>query len=631
MKALVIASPSLGTPVAEELHAGLGDLADVVRVAGVTEALASIADDPATPVPLVVLTSDVGDVDAAIDRLDSSPLLAGSCTLLVTDRPVHDDVARAVDRDRFEAIIAVPWTSGALGEHARSQVARWLREQRPDHPLTDTMVSSGGRRLELPGSELLTDLELSPDEVADRLLRAVERVLGPRPRLRLPAGTRLTHQDVGVDGVLVVLEGRVALHRHTPVGDLRLHHESTGPVLGLLALAHQRRAYFTARATTAVEVVHLSLEQLDRALSSEPEVGGALAAVSIRALAGRLRRAQQLQVETIELNRELDAERQRLSDALSQLEQARLELVEQARFATLGELAAGVAHELNNPVAAMRRAASYVADDVDRLLEGHPQGETARVTLRAVRDREPRSTQQERSQRRRFEEALGDRELARRMLAAGIDDPDVARRVAADGERALVPLEAAAGIGGAVHNLEVSSRRIGELVDSLRAYARPDSEPVAGVDLHGGLEDTLRLTAHRLRGIEVVRSYGELPPIRGHPGQLDQVWTNLLVNAAESLEGAGTIEIVTDRPDDDVVRVQVIDDGPGIAPDVLARVFEPRFTTKQGTVRYGLGLGLAIARRIVEQHGGRIRLDSAPGRTVATVQLPIAGPSEDDS
>jgi two-component system, NtrC family, sensor kinase len=628
--ALVIAPAPLGVAIADELRDGVQDVARVVAVTSTAQARELLGDEATgIRVGLVVLANGLGGIDERIDELDADPTLRSAATLLVTERRIHDDLARAVDRDRLDAIIAVPWTAGTLATHARSHLSRWLHEQHPDDPRARALVTHDGRPLQRPHSELLRDLEHTPEEVTGRLLEAIERVLGPRPRLRLPAGVRLTHQDIGVDAVLVVLSGKVALHRTTDAGEVRLHHGSTGPVIGLLALAQQRRAFFTARTTTDTEVVHLSLEQLDRAVGTAPGVGDALAAVAIRALAERLRRSEQLQVERIQLNHELEDERQRLATALHQLEQARLELVEQARFATLGELAAGIAHELNNPVAALRRAASYVGDDLTTILATHPQGALAGRALAATRDRAPSSTADDRAKRRALTEALGDRALAARLFAAGIEDPAEATELAGRDEATLALVEAAAGIGGAVHNLDVASERIAELVASLKAYARPDTRPTDGIDLHQGLEDTIRLTAHRLHGTEVVRRYGDLPAVRGRPGQLDQLWTNLLVNAAEELDGHGRIEVVTDRPDAEHVRVRIIDDGPGIDPAVLPRVFEPRFTTKQGTVRYGLGLGLAITRRIVEQHGGTIELRSEPGRTVASVILPIAGPTDE--
>lgn len=626
--AVVVAADDLADAIAAEVAEGLGDLVAVRTVPDVAGALAADGLGHGE-VALLVVSDRLGPVDATVAALDERPGFAAARTMLITGRASHDDVTSAIDGDRIDAIIAIPWTAGTLANHARSQAARWLRAHRPDDPRVRAF-DVAGRPADLPASETLRDLERPDEEVTERLVAAIEGILGPRPRLHLPAGTRLTHQDHSVDAVVVVLAGDVALDRTSPVGDLRLHHTSTGPVVGLLALVQQRRAYFTARTTSDVEVVHLSLEQLDRALAAAPQVVGALAAVALRALARRLRRSEQLQIERVQLNRELDAERTRLGEALHQLEQARLELVEQARFATLGELAAGIAHELNNPTAVLTRASSYLVEDLDRVLATHPDGELGRQVLAAARQPTPRSTAEERADRRALEGALGDVSTARRLADVGIFDPAEAARLVAAGPDALDLVEATAGIGGAVHNLEVASRRVGELVASLRAYARPDTTPVE-VDLHAGLEDTLRLTAHRLRGVEVERRYGTLPALRGYPGQLDQVWTNLLVNAAEELGGSGRIELLTDAPDRGHVRVRVVDDGPGIDPDVLPRVFEPRFTTKQGTVRYGLGLGLAIARRIVEQHGGTISLASEPGRTEATVVLPVTGPPEEDA
>jgi CRP-like cAMP-binding protein len=216
----------------------------------------------------------------------------------------------------------------------------------------------------------------------------------------LTAGTRLTRQDLEVNGVFVVRSGAVALDRWTEVGEVRLHHRSTGPVVGLLSLAQQRRAFFTARATTEVEVLHLTVEQLDVAVHRSPAVAAALAAGAVRALAARLRRSEQLQVQKRQLNLELEHERRRLSEAYDALEAARLELVEQARFATLGELAAGVAHELNNPVAALTRAASFVGEDVRALLTDHPEADLLGEVLEAARARPPTRPADERAARR---------------------------------------------------------------------------------------------------------------------------------------------------------------------------------------------------------------------------------------
>jgi two-component system, NtrC family, sensor kinase len=612
--------------VVDELRSDLPD-ARPVRAADGREVLASL--DPTLPVPLVILVAgEAGTTAARIAELVAcGPPLADATVLLVTDRAVHLDLSAAVDEGRLAGLVAGSWRAGLLAPHARSHIARWLRTRGDELPAGWADLESRVGPEWSPASELLQDLELDDHEIAARLSAALDEALGPRPRLVLTAGTRLTRQDLEVNGVFVVRSGAVALDRWTEVGEVRLHHRSTGPVVGLLSLAQQRRAFFTARATTEVEVLHLTVEQLDVAVHRSPAVAAALAAGAVRALAARLRRSEQLQVQKRHLNLELEHERRRLSEAYDALEAARLELVAQARFATLGELAAGVAHELNNPVAALTRAASFVGEDVRALLTDHPEADLLGEVLEAARARPPTRPADERAARRTLTAALGDEPLARRLAAAGITDPDRARELVHGRQvPALELVERAAGLGSAVRNLEVASSRIAELVASLRSYARPDGIEIEDVDVHVGLEDTLRLVAHRLEGIEVVRDYGDLPPIHGAPGQLSQVWTNLLVNAADAAAEAGRLEVVTDAPRRGWVRIRITDDGPGIPEEERRRMFEPRFTTKGGEVRYGLGLGLPIAKRIVEAHGGTITLSSAPGRTVATVELPVAGP-----
>ncbi len=622
LRVLVLAtSAARREELAAELAPALEHVAEVIT-ADPGDAPHAPTDRTTAVVLLVSEGADPRDVDGTIAALDRDDDLAAACLVLLTGFDRHEDLTDALDRDRLAAVITLTWEPGELARQTRSHVARWLRARDPDDPRLPHL-DQDGRPLELPTSELLRDLEVDDLAVATRLVAGLERALGPRPRLVVPEGTRLTREGVSVDAVFVLLRGSVALERTTRVGPLRLHHGSTGPVIGLLSLAQRRRAFFTSRTTTTAELVHVSIEQLDLALQQEPDVGAALAAIAITGLARRLRRAEQLQLERIELNRDLEQERRRLTRTLEELEDTRDELVRQARLASLGELAAGVAHELNNPVAALSRAARFIADDTARLLEQHPDTDLLADVIAGTRDRPPLTTAEERARRRDLADAVGDADLARLLVAAGIEDRAEARELAAavaDREG----LSAAVGLGTALRNLEVAAARVSELVSSLRTYARPGQEPIAGIDLHEVVDDALRLVGHRVEEVRIVREYGEIPPLRIHPGEIGQVVGNLVVNAAEALDGPGTITVVT-RTEGDEVVLEVVDDGPGIPADDLARLFEPRFTTKQGTVRYGLGLGLSIVRRIVNAHGGRFDLRSRPGRTVAEVRLPSGG------
>ncbi|MCU0868536.1 MAG: ATP-binding protein [Burkholderiales bacterium] len=152
-----------------------------------------------------------------------------------------------------------------------------------------------------------------------------------------------------------------------------------------------------------------------------------------------------------------------------------------------------------------------------------------------------------------------------------------------------------------------------------------DQGPRQSIDLHDGLEDTLTILRHKLKhGVAVVRDYDRtLPRLPVYGSELNQVWTNLIDNAVDAMDGRGTLTLVTRREGDHAI-VEVRDSGSGIAPDIVPRLFEPFFTTKP--VGKGTGLGLEIVWRIVtNRHGGRVRVESAPGDTRFIVSLPLAG------
>ena len=648
----VVSPASLGSQAAHEIEPAVRAAADVLRVRTLAELFARAAapgPEPLGRVPLIVATDEVGSLDDVAAAVDHYPVLASARLVLLTERSELTDLGRAVDEDLIREVVVVPWTPGAIADRAAAQTSRWMRDHLPD----DERRRLLGRADEPPEgrSPLLEALNHSNDRLTAELIAACEAVLGPRPRLHLPPGVRLAHQGQVVDAVCVVVSGAVALTRHTRVGEVTLHHATTGRIVGLVSLATQGRAYVTATTTTDVELILLSIEQLDRALRENPATEQTLAALIIGSLTTRLSRSEVLQVEKIELAAAVEAERAQATQALEALEQARLELLAQERFATLGELAAGVAHELNNPVAALEGANAHLREDLASLLAGHPDGEMVLRTAAHARTRPAASTRQERAARRALEAVVGDRELARRLVSLGLDadsDPQQVRDLAGDPQRLATAL-AAASVGRQERNVALATKRIRGLVSALSTYVRPEGEMVQDVDVREVLEDSLRLTAHRLRDVAIERDYAEVGAVPGRAGELAQVWTNILSNAADALAGAGAgapaagagdapaagagaladfaprlVIAVAGEPDG--VRVDVTDNGPGIDPQVLPRIFEPRFTTKHGRVRFGLGLGMGLAKSVVDAHGGTIAVDSRPGRTRVTVRLPAEPP-----
>jgi signal transduction histidine kinase len=342
-------------------------------------------------------------------------------------------------------------------------------------------------------------------------------------------------------------------------------------------------------------------------------------------------RTAQLKAESENLNDKLRAERDQLADALIQLQQAQTRLVESEKMATLGQLTAGVAHELNNPVAAIRRTADFLAEDIVSLVAELPNGESIKATLETALTSAPISTRELRKQRTALAAAMGNDTLARRLLKLGIATPQAYRdRFGASSGEELDALLHETGryheLGTSLRNLGACSDRIAGIVQGLRSYARSDQELANDVDVHEGLQGTLRLMQHALQGFEVDLSFGELPRIECRVGELNQLWTNLISNALQAMGDTGTLHVETDAPDPGTVRVRISDSGRGIAPEMLERIFDPQFTTKDGRVEFGMGMGLPICRLIVAEHGGTIAAESTPGTTCFTVTLPLQHP-----
>lgn len=370
--------------------------------------------------------------------------------------------------------------------------------------------------------------------------------------------------------------------------------------------------------------------------------------------------SEELEIKVKERTLDLLVANRELEKTLNELRAAQAALVHSERMAGLGQLVAGVAHEVNSPAAAIQGAVDNLAENVQRL---------------ARRARELSDTKLPPEDRMRFfalVEQLAPRlagvrveppaqvrrqarELATRLTQLGVPNAENACRTLVeigaaeaayniaqlaqsssapgdDGEASrLRSLEALTGyleqyayLFRNTHAIRTAIRRITRIVGALKGYSHLDQAKVSAADLHEGIENTLVILHSELKyGITVTRDYAELPAVPVYVDELNQVWTNLIHNAVQALGGKGEIVIQT-RVVDAFVQITVQDNGPGIASDVMPRIFEPFFTTKPKGE--GTGLGLGIVKQIVEKHGGKIDVTSRPGCTRFTICLPIAGP-----
>ncbi len=328
---------------------------------------------------------------------------------------------------------------------------------------------------------------------------------------------------------------------------------------------------------------------------------------------------------------------------------ARFTAIEQSRerLAALGTMAAGLAHELNNPASAARRSAADLAEALDVIgatlsefveagIERDAAGRIADLRDQALRQCADRSAlsaldaaDAEDEMRDRLE-ALDVQDawrLAEPLAAAGVGAEWLEQMHALAGTATPAAVRSVAASLSAqrlVNDLRESTERMSSLISAVKTYAYMDRGGVVEADIHEGLETTLKVMGHKLKHtkIEIERDYDRsMPRLTIYGSELNQVWTNLLDNAIDALGSAGTITIRT-RRDGRCIVVDVADTGPGIPAEARSHVFEPFYTTKD--VGKGTGLGLDTARRIVEErHGGSLSFDTAEKGTVFHVWLPV--------
>ena len=430
----------------------------------------------------------------------------------------------------------------------------------------------------------------------------------------VPEGGTPFEQGAAAEQMMALIEGRFQIFttqggKKTLFGTI-----APGEITGLLPYSRMETYTGSSVAVTDLRLAEIRQEHFPEMLRRMPEVGRRLVA--------------------------------RMTDRVR--ESSRNE-VQREKMMSLGKLSAGLAHELNNPAAAIRRSVADLRERLDSMpalvtrLTGHGltpgQVEAARAALQSCTAATPGTVSAvERGEREdALADWLDDHDVARAYVVAEVlaDEgvtPDALDRLAAEVEPGALAdtilwIEKGLASDRLLAEIERAAGRISDLVASVKGYTHRDQSPDRTlVDVTQGLDQTLTMLGHavRARNVEVALDYGaDVPQVCAFPGEINQVWTNLLDNALDAVGDGGRIEIST-RREGALVCVHIVDDGVGIAPEAQARIFEPFFTTKEPGA--GTGLGLDIAQRIVRQHEGEISVESAPGRTAFRVCLPIDAP-----
>src|SRR5271167_4046326 len=447
-------------------------------------------------------------------------------------------------------------------------------------------------------------------EFADLPEDQITWFLSQSEELHLKAGDIYSRQGDPADAMFVILEGQLQ-GRGELGGETFVFNLEAGAVTGLLPFSRMKQFTVSGRAVTDSRALRFPASRFPDLVQKMPELTKRLVGL----MSDRIR-------ETTRLEQQRD------------------------RLASLGKLSAGLAHELNNPASAAKRAASQLRDTLKKIRDASLElgkRDLTSAQKAEIEKLEASFTQQDvvppdaltisdlEDQIDSLLRSHGQNDLW--MLAAGLArrniKPEVVESLFANLEgdtarAALVRIAASVEIASLLNEIESSTSRIADLVGAIKEYTHMDQAPVQNVDVVKSLETTLTILNHKLKqGVVVQRDYQSVPLLVNSFGsELNQVWTNIIDNAIDAMHGKGELRVRTYR-DDDCVVVEIGDNGPGIPDEVLPHIYEPFFTTKG--VGEGTGLGLDTVQRIVKKHRGNIEVNSVPGETRFQIWLPLAG------
>lgn len=433
--------------------------------------------------------------------------------------------------------------------------------------------------------------------------------LGHSEEVGLKAGEVYAKQGDPPHSMFVLLEGEFEW-RGEFSGETVVFAGKPGDVTGALPYSRMKQFTVTGRALTDGRILRFPATLFPELVHKMPELAKRLVGV----LTDRVRES-------------------------TRLEQQR------DRLAGLGKLSAGLAHELNNPASAAKRAAAQLRETLKRIKDAsHELGRreltpTQKAEIEKLefsfthQDAPPPDALTVSDLEDKIDSLLRSHgqndlwqlaaELAQRGIQPSALESLFENLDSGSARAALVRIAASVEIASLLNEIESSTSRISDLVGAIKQYTFMDQAPVQNVDIVKSLETTLTILNHKLkRGVSVQRNYQSVPfLVNSFGSELNQVWTNLIDNAIDAMSGKGELRVRTYR-DDGCVVVEIGDNGPGIPADVRTHIFEPFFTTKG--VGEGTGLGLDTVQRIVRKHRGNIQVNSKPGDTRFQVWLPLA-------
>lgn len=570
------------------------------------------------------------------------PQYSNTRKLIYADNPTSQQLIDSINLAQCDYFLCLPYEKEALQNCIDKELVKYQKsidiQALHDQNLTDNIVGNvmilkqSASQSSLHFEDKFLDYSLYSDsELSSLVIKFLHKILEKNDehhvRRRYSANHLLTHEGEKNNYLWFITKGEVLLKKRNIQGESQdITVMQPGMMVGGMSFLTGEPAF-----STGITLVNSEVIKVDKAIFSQiMQSNTSLLAPFTNLLLRNFNRRLQHSIST-----ELA-----LQETLESLDVAHNQLVESEKMAVLGQLVAGVAHELNNPVSAILRSSDTLITHISSLL--HYESETpfsalAQQTLQQGLSITPLSTSEIRQRTKALMEKVNDKKTAKQLVNMNLDDCDIPLENGRDFQTSVAILNQYHQVGTMLRNSNACATRISDLVKSLKHYAGQDSDNTVAADIHEGLEETLIIFENKLKSYEVIKEYQKLPKIDCHPIELEQVWTNIIANAIDAkstTKGKGVLKISTrNQPHGETATIQVIieDNGPGIPEKIRSKIFDLNYTTKREG-NFGLGIGLTISSQIVYRHHGFIDIESQEEQyTRFIITLPVVNPTIENS
>lgn len=549
--------------------------------------------------------------------------------IVYADNPCVEQLTLCINQGHIDYFLQLPYQARQLTKIVQTQISSYKIAHQQDKQQNNFVNKTrllNKETLSKPSNfqDRFLDYSLYSDsELSNLVLKSLYKELDEKDEFNVRRSYRanhlLTREGEKNRFLWFIIKGEVLLKKRNAHGKLQdITIMQAGSMVGGMSFLTEESAF-----STGITLENTDVLKVDNAIFSQIMISNsALLAPFTNLLLRNFNRRLQQSIST-----ELA-----LQETLASLDVAHKQLVESEKMAVLGQLVAGVAHELNNPVAAILRGSDTLIALISSLLSCKSKSAFSLLTQKTLQQGltvSPLSTSQARLRTKALLAKINDKKLAKQLVNMNLDNCTIPLENNLDLAQSITLLDKFYQAGTILRNSNRCAVRIADLVKSLKHYAGRDNDQSTASNIHEGLEETLIIFENKLKNYQVIKEYQQLPEIDCHPIELEQVWTNILSNAIDATSGRGLLKISTvNLPYDEIPSIQVIieDNGPGIPKTTQAKIFELNYTTKREG-NFGLGIGLTICSQIIKRHSGFIEIESEVDKfTRFIITLPVFNP-----